>query len=187
MASHMTQCICSENIKLLRLITGHKQKDIAELLNISRTSYSCLESGKRIPDFETLHILSDYYRISLGCLISMDISHWLLNTLSSRQEKSNQSKMQPHLENFRKNIKFLRISKGFSQEDVAIAVSMARSTYSTYETGTKAPDIITVLALSSLYDIAVDTIFSNDLSQAQSRLSALHEHLHKNVDCNGNC
>ena len=45
------------------------QKDIAELLNITASAYGYYEQGKRIPDSDTINLLSDYFNVSLDYLM----------------------------------------------------------------------------------------------------------------------
>lgn len=61
------------------------------------------------------------------------------------------------------NIKHLRIQKGWSQEDLAADIHIARSTYSTYETGAKVPDLQTIDALAAKFDIGFEGLVSYDL------------------------
>lgn len=64
-----------------------------------------------------------------------------------------------------RNMKFLRTLYGISQEDLAADIHLARSTYSTYETGAKIPDLQTLDALSALYNVGFDTLTNLDLSE----------------------
>ncbi len=61
------------------------------------------------------------------------------------------------------NIKHLRMQKGWSQEDLAADIHIARSTYSTYETGLKVPDLQTIDALAAKFDIGFEGLVSYDL------------------------
>jgi len=63
-----------------------------------------------------------------------------------------------------RNIRHLRMKKGWSQEDLAADIHIARSTYSTYETGVKVPDLQTIDALAAKYDIGFEGLVSYDLT-----------------------
>jgi transcriptional regulator with XRE-family HTH domain len=65
---------------------------------------------------------------------------------------------------FTKNIKLLRKRKGRTQDDVAFAINMKRSTLSGYENEVAQPGIETLIAFSNYYKISVDTLLKVDLS-----------------------
>ena len=73
--------------------------------------------------------------------------------------------MKKDFRTLRNNMRLLRITRGISQEDLAMEIHIARSTYSTYETGGKIPDLQTIDALSYLYDISFDSLVNHDLSK----------------------
>lgn len=65
---------------------------------------------------------------------------------------------------FGQNIKLLRKRRGRTQDDIAVALNMKRSTLSGYENGIAEPGIEALLALSKHFKISVDTLLSVDLS-----------------------
>lgn len=56
-------------IKELRLAHRLLQRDVAQLLNVSRASYSLYESEKVMPTLDMLMILADHYGVSLDYLV----------------------------------------------------------------------------------------------------------------------
>ena len=54
-----------------------------------------------------------------------------------------------------KRLRFVREKFGYTQQQVANALNIDRSTYSYYETGKTSPDITTLLALSEIFSIGV--------------------------------
>lgn len=64
---------------------------------------------------------------------------------------------------FGQNIKLLRKRRGRTQDDIAVALNMKRSTLSGYENGIAEPGIEALLALSKYFKISVDTLLSVDL------------------------
>lgn len=58
-----------ENLKYLRTKNNKTQKDIADMLKISRQAYTHYESNKREPDIKTLVKLADYYMVSLDMIV----------------------------------------------------------------------------------------------------------------------
>lgn len=75
---------------------------------------------------------------------------------------------------YSKNIKFLRKRRNRTQDDVAFALKMKRSTLSGYENGVAEPGISTLTAISKYFGIAVDTMIKIDLSKlSESQLYEL--------------
>lgn len=75
---------------------------------------------------------------------------------------------------FSTNIKFLRKRRSRTQDDVAFALGMKRSTLSGYENEISEPNIDALMALSKYFNIAIDTLIKVDLSQiSENQLSQL--------------
>ena len=65
---------------------------------------------------------------------------------------------------FSSNIKFLRKHRGRTQDDVAFALNMKRSTLSGYENEVAEPNIDALVAFSKYFGIAIDTLVKVDLT-----------------------
>ena len=65
---------------------------------------------------------------------------------------------------FAKNIKFLRKRRGRTQDEVATALGLKRSTLSGYENMVAEPGIDVLMGFSGYFGIAVDTLLKIDLS-----------------------
>ncbi|KAF5070183.1 helix-turn-helix protein [anaerobic digester metagenome] len=77
---------------------------------------------------------------------------------------------------FASNIKLLRKRRGRTQDDVAFALDMKRSTLSGYENEVAQPGIEALLQLSNYYGVSVDTLLKIDLSALrESELSQLEK------------
>ncbi len=74
---------------------------------------------------------------------------------------------------FASNLKFLRKRRRRTQEDIALALGIKRSTLNNYENGISGPNIQILIRLSDYFGVAVDTLLRVDLSQL--RLSQLYE------------
>jgi transcriptional regulator with XRE-family HTH domain len=73
---------------------------------------------------------------------------------------------------FSSNIKLLRKRRGRTQDDVANALEMKRSTLSGYENQVAQPGIEALLAFSKYFNIAIDTLIRIDLTElSESQLS----------------
>lgn len=66
--------LLSRNLKLLRITNGLSQEKLAEMLYITRTSYTDYENCTRSPDLQTLDALSRIYSINLDALVFCDLS-----------------------------------------------------------------------------------------------------------------
>ena len=64
---------------------------------------------------------------------------------------------------FTSNIKFLRKRRGRTQDDVAVALNMKRSTLSGYENGVAQPGIDTLVAFSGYFNLSIDTLLKIDI------------------------
>ena len=60
------------SLKLLSLRQEHNltQKELCAKLNLSRTNYSYFETGRRVPDIDTLLLIADFYGVSLDELVT---------------------------------------------------------------------------------------------------------------------
>ncbi len=75
---------------------------------------------------------------------------------------------------FASNIKFLRKRRGRTQDDVASALQMKRSTLSGYENGVAQPGIEALVAFSGYFNISLDTMLKIDLARlSESQLGEL--------------
>ncbi len=75
---------------------------------------------------------------------------------------------------FAANIKFLRKRRGRTQDDVAVALNLKRSTLSGYENGVAQPGIETLVAFSGYFNISIDTILKIDIARlSESQLGEL--------------
>lgn len=64
----------AQNIKLLRQLRKISQDELANALNMKRSSYSNYENGAAEPSLEVLVRISDYFGIEPGKLIKTDLS-----------------------------------------------------------------------------------------------------------------
>ena len=64
--------VLAENLALLRNIRGMTQEEVAEVIGISRQSYSKWEQGETIPDIEKCARLAEFYGVSIDSLVHQD-------------------------------------------------------------------------------------------------------------------
>lgn len=81
-AAYQAQRYIARNLRLLRTMRGLSQEKVATELHMSRSYYSSLEGGKKIPDFMTLCTLADFYEVRLDYLLGFDIAGHFMSLLS---------------------------------------------------------------------------------------------------------
>ncbi|MBQ2943750.1 MAG: helix-turn-helix domain-containing protein [Ruminococcus sp.] len=64
-----------------------------------------------------------------------------------------------------RNLKYLRRSKGFSQEELSERVGVSRQTVAKWESGESLPDISKCAELAMLYGVSLDAIVSCPLEE----------------------
>lgn len=75
---------------------------------------------------------------------------------------------------FISNLKFLRKRKGRTQDDVAAALNLKRSTLSGYENGVAQPGIEVLISFSRYFNISIDTLLKVDIAGlSESQLGEL--------------
>lgn len=75
---------------------------------------------------------------------------------------------------FTSNIKFLRKRRGRTQDDVAVALNLKRSTLSGYENGVAQPGIEVLVAFSRYFNLSIDTMLKIDIPKlSESQLGEL--------------
>ncbi len=58
------------------------------------------------------------------------------------------------------NLRSLRLFNGLTQEQIASHLHVSRSAYCQYELGKRVPDFSTLLSLSTLYSVSIDSLLS---------------------------
>ena len=75
---------------------------------------------------------------------------------------------------FASNIKFLRKRRGRTQDDVAVALNLKRSTLSGYENGVAQPGIEILVSFSRYFNMSIDTMLKIDMTKlSESQLGEL--------------
>ncbi len=66
---------------------------------------------------------------------------------------------------FNDNLKMLRKSKGFTQEELAIKVNVVRQTVSKWEKGLSVPDAATLQKIAEVLDVSVNELLGADIKE----------------------
>lgn len=65
----MSNIQLADNLRYLRKQNKLTQKDLSEMLSISRQAYSNYETNKRTPDLDSLLYLAQFYHVNLDALV----------------------------------------------------------------------------------------------------------------------
>jgi len=134
----------SDKLKLLRSQKGLTQVQLSQELNISSGTVAMWETGKRIPDSETLVKLADFFNCSVDYLLGRtsqcevytlcDIDR-VAKAMRGRLEEETAEPMTDSAQLIISRIKDLRESLGYSYQDLATLTGLSKSTLQRYETG----------------------------------------------------
>lgn len=70
-----------QNLKALRLNRFLTQKEIADALHITKSTYSHYERGSRRPDVDTLYALADFFQVRIDTLFNQQ-SHRFVSDIN---------------------------------------------------------------------------------------------------------
>lgn len=125
-----------ERIIFIRESLDMSQRELADKLNVSKSTYARWETGERIIPLEHLVDLCNLAKISLDYAFSI-----------SNNRKELNKKIIINKKIIGNNLKKLRLSKNYSQEQMAELLNTSQSVVSEFENG------ITLIQTAFLYDI----------------------------------
>lgn len=136
-----------ERLKQIRKERKLKQKDIATILNVDRSTYSGWETGKDTIPLRKLFELSNFYNLSIDYLTGLS-------------KKSNYIYMSDFidLKSVGKNLKKLRINNHLKQKDLYNMLNITSSSYSLYENGKILIQTSFIYQIAKKYKISIDSI-----------------------------
>ena len=126
----------TKRLKLIRENKNLNQKDIANILEITRGLYAQYEIADKIVPISHLNTISNYFNISIDYLLD----------LNSKQ-KYPKSKKEIDIEKFSMRLKEFRKENKLTQEKLAKNLNTSHSVISSYESGK------TLILTSFLYTI----------------------------------
>ena len=71
---------------------------------------------------------------------------------------------------FKQNLRYLRVLKGLTQEELAIKIGVKANTVSNYETGSSSPDFEMLDKIVKVLGVSSDTILFEDISEPNLNL-----------------
>lgn len=122
-----------------------KQKDIANILNITQQSYSLWENGTKIIPLKHLNSLCNYYNVSMDYILGLsNTRHY--DVINTDIDKAS----------IGKRLREFRIENNITQMELAKLLNTTHSTISAYESGKTT--ILTAFAyeICKKYNISMD-------------------------------
>ncbi len=121
------------------------QKQMAEILNINRSTYSLWELGINIIPLKELCNFADYFKISLD---------YILNISNYKNSKNYIEKL--NLETLGYNMKKIRIQNHLSQEEIADIIGVSQACVNKYEKGKITISVPVLYTFCKNFDISIN-------------------------------
>ena len=136
-----------KKIKNLRIEHNLNQEELAQILEVNRSTYTGWELGKNTIPLRKLFELSNYYKVSIDYITGLN--------------KNNNYIYSSDKINFKivgKNLKELRKSLGFTQKDIANLLKISVSSYTLYELGKILIPTSYIYKLAKKFECSIDEI-----------------------------
>lgn len=144
-----------KNLKELRIENNLLQKNIANILNISRNTYEKYEVGEKTITINHLNKLSNYYNVCLDYIVGA----------SNKKNSYNFKKVNTlNISKISKNIKYIRIYFNLTQEQFAKSINVSKTTISAIENEKRMLNILIAISISRRYKISIDWIYGRSES-----------------------
>ena len=135
-----------ERLREIREEHNLTQNQIAQILNVERSTYAGWETGKDTIPLRRLNKLSDYYKVSIDYLTGLS------NVTSKYRVIDLDAKV------VGKNLRILRKMHNLVQKDIFISLNTTSSTYSAYETGKVLIKTDFLYAIAKKYHVSIDEL-----------------------------
>lgn len=136
-----------EIIKELRDYYDKTQQEMADILNVGRSTYAGWENGIDSIPLLKLNELCNYYKISLDYICG------LINN-----KKINKNKTVIDMVNIGIKLKEIRTLNKDTQDTTAKAIGIDQSTYSRYEQGQTMITVYQLIEFAKHYNVSIDYI-----------------------------
>ena len=150
-----------EKLKFFRQEKGYTQKELADILNLSKNSVCEWEKGRCEPNIETLKALSKIFDTDLNDLIGNEENVSTVRDVSLLKNTSVHSKMN--------KLKLLRKERGLTLQEMADILNVSRGSYNYYELGKTEPSINILFQLSDFFGVSIDYLLGHSESSPTVR------------------
>lgn len=135
-----------DRLKEIREERNLTQREVADALEVERSTYAGWETGKDTIPLRRLNKLSDYYKISV------DYMTGLSNVTSSYRVIDLDAKV------IGQNLKEFRKERNLVQKDIFLFLNTTSSTYSAYETGKVLIKTDFLYSICKNYNVSMDEL-----------------------------
>ena len=129
----------------LRLRNKESKQQVADLLGISRATYTNIENEKKLIDSETLLVLARHYGVTTDYILGYDFDEEV-----------------PMEEHFAKILKILRLESRMSQPLLSTLTGLPQEDIAEWECGRKMPDEQTVRMLAGFFNVSIDLLIGQN-------------------------
>lgn len=136
-----------EIIKELRDYYDKTQQEMADILNVGRSTYAGWENGIDSIPLLKLNELCNYYEISLDYICGL-----------TNNKKINKNKTVIDMVNIGIKLKEIRTLNKDTQDTTAKAIGIDQSTYSRYEQGQTMITVYQLIEFAKHYNVSIDYI-----------------------------
>lgn len=137
----------NRNLKFIRQSKKLSQQEIADKLNIDRSSISRWENGDMEATISNAILLSKYFNISLNDFIFKDLA-----------AENNVSNL------FSKNLKYLREKRNLSKNKLSELIGVNQTTIGRWESKEITPSIDNAESVAKIFNISISDLLTKDLS-----------------------
>jgi len=130
-----------DRLKELRKAKGNTQKTMADLFDMTESSYRRYEINRSTPHHETFLKLADYFEVSLDYLAGRSDNH---NNVQFTRTK------------FAERLESLRTKKAVTQKAIANHLGIPERAYQLYEYDKREPSQDDLIKLASYFNVSLD-------------------------------
>lgn len=136
----------AQNLRYLREQRGFNQKELSDVLGMSRAAIGNWEKQHRIPDIETIIKLAQFFDVTLDDFILKEL--------------------RPPTPLYVKNLRYLRSKHDMTHEDIADLLGYRRKQrYVAIETGEASVSVEDLEKLADFFGVTMDQLIKQDLSK----------------------
>lgn len=135
-----------EQIKILRENKDLKQREIAEALNVERSTYAGWETGRDPIPLRKLNDLCEFHKVTFDYITGLSNS----NNYEENSEKN------INIEKLSINLKKLRENENLMQKDLCLLLNISSSSYSEYENGKILIPTLFLYKIAMTYNYSID-------------------------------
>lgn len=151
-----------ERLKEARVKAGITQHEIAEALNINRTTYNKYENGASKPTPETLSRIADYFQVSVDYLLGR-----------SDDPEPEQKQKGPLLPTLAMNLRYYRLASHLSTSQAAKLADVPAGTWLSWEQGKALPSDDELSRAAEVIGVSVSDL-GIDAERAEETIPGLY-------------